>query len=51
MGRWSETMGWTTLINTSKRDHSYGKIRETMGKKNGIWEDTGETWGKCWETR
>ena len=42
MGRWSETMGWTTLINTSKRDHTYGKIGETMGKKTGY----GKTLGK-----
>ena len=33
MGRWGETMGWPALINTSKRDHTYGKIGETMKKK------------------
>ena len=33
MGRWGETMGWPALINTSKKDHTYGKIEETMEKK------------------
>ena len=32
MGRWDETMGWPALINTSKRNHKYGKIGETMEK-------------------
>ena len=41
MGRWGETMGWTALINTSKRDHTYGKIGETMGKKK---RDMGRHW-------
>ena len=50
MGRWGETMGWPALINTSKKDHTYGKIGETM-EKNGIREDMGVTWVKCWETR
>ena len=27
-----------------------GKLEKPL-KKNGIWEDTGVTWGKCWETR
>ena len=32
-----------TLINTSKRDHTYGKIGETMGKKK---TGYGKTLGK-----
>ena len=54
MGRWGETMGWTTLINTSKRDHTYGTIEETMGKKTGYGktlEKLGVSVGKRDETR
>ena len=40
MGKWGETMGWPALINTSKRDHTYGKIGETIEKKR----DMGRHW-------